>query len=63
MKKIISRTYTDLGNGMGHGYAEAIEVVELTDECIERIAEAVVRKLKEKEGVSTFGPIGGRGGE
>lgn len=45
MKKIISRTYTDLGNGMGHGYAEMIEAVELTDECIERIADAVVRKL------------------
>lgn len=45
MKKIISHTYTDLGSGMGHGYAEEIEVVELTDECIERIGDAVAKKL------------------
>ena len=46
MKKMIARTYTDLGNGMGCGYAEEIEIVELTDECIDRIAEAVVKKLR-----------------
>lgn len=48
MKKMVAHTYTDLGNGMGHGYAEEIEVIELTDECIERIAEAVVRKMTKR---------------
>lgn len=54
MKKIISHAYTDLGNGMGHGYAEEIEVVELTDECIERIADAVAKKLAGDEKKMTF---------
>lgn len=54
MKKMVARTYTDLGNGMGHGYAEEIEVVELTDECIERIADAVAKKLAGDEEKMTF---------
>ena len=47
MKKMVSYVwYGDDGecNG-GGGYAEPVEVVELTDSTIERIAEAVARKL------------------
>lgn len=45
------------------GGAEIYRVCVIPDWQVEQIAEAVVRKLKEKEGVSTFKPIGGRGGE
>ena len=50
-------------------YAKAIGTAEIYRVCIipdwqvEQIAEAVVRKLKEKEGVSTFKPLCGRGRE
>lgn len=47
----------------GLGEAEIYRVCVIPDWQIERIADAVVRKLKEDEGVSIFKPIGGRGGE
>lgn len=39
----------------GNGYAYSVQVVELTDECIERIAESVVRKMNEPKEERTCG--------
>ena len=41
--------------GDGRGYARVVKVVELTDECIERIADAVVRKMNEPKEEWTCG--------
>ena len=39
----------------GNGYAYSVQVVELTDECIERIVDAVVRKMNEPKEERTCG--------
>lgn len=48
---------------IGNGEVKIYKVCVIPDWQIEKIADAVVRKLKEKEEVSIFKPIGGRGVE